>query len=74
MSNFDEDVFDQKVCNTIMNIHSKQYERTMENKFNRWCMENREHLERLYDIAGEETSFDADFDVFCYYVFINSTV
>lgn len=74
MNKFDEDEFDKKLCNIITNIHIKQYEKKMEKKFNRWYEENIEHLEQLYNIAKEETYFEADFDVFCYYVFINSSI
>lgn len=72
MNKFDEDVFDQKVSNIVTDIHYRQLEKTMEKKFHKWCQENEEHLERLYDVAISEPDFVCDFDVFCYYVFINS--
>lgn len=70
INKFDEEEFDRRVGNVITNIHSKQRHKVIAKKLNHWCKDNIEHLENLYYIAD----IDIDFDVFCYFVFVNSNV
>ncbi len=65
---FDVDAFDRKVAASIFRYHVESGEKTMENKYNKWCDKNIEHLEYMYELSG----LPCDFDTFCLFTFNNS--
>lgn len=67
---FDEDKFDRKVAQSISNIHATVKRKRIEKAYNKWCDDNLEHLERLYNLSG----LGNEFDEFCNYVFNNSEI
>lgn len=62
-SNFNQDVFDQKVASVIVNIHNKN---NVGKKFNYWVDQNIEDLEILYEMSElecpEETFYSYVYD------------